>query len=182
MDETQSKTLRHLEEIYKNAKRLMAEHDDETADTESYYKFTLESWLLLREAVHHYTMHNIYQTYTKVNGTPPLEAHIGKIDTITIPPSQIVEVFGEPSNKVKPNEILPKSSWRWYFEGYHRNVFAIIDWKQTSAAPDIDPDENPPTPDEFWASTEPQELIILADTRLPYKHKFTEWVMQQLDQ
>ena len=78
---------------------------------------------------------------------------IGGMDEIEVPPARVVEVFGTPPSRGDEY----KTSGEYIFRDEAGRVFTLSDWKATSLW-----DPSFPTPEQYWARTEPDELTISA--------------------
>jgi hypothetical protein len=87
---------------------------------------------------------------------------IGGMDEIEVAPARVVEIFG-----------LPPSHGDVFCDELGR-VFALSDWKATNLY-----DKSLPTPANYWARREPDELTISAlDDDVA---RFKEWLLSRLD-
>ncbi len=87
---------------------------------------------------------------------------------IEVAPATIVARFGSPRNSDEN-----KVSGEFVFADQRGEPFVVHDWKSTSLWED-----GLPSPEEFWASDEPQELCIA--TRDLDTSVFEEWFAKQL--
>ena len=89
---------------------------------------------------------------------------------VEIPPALVVRRFGAPSEGDGY-----KVSGEFVFVDHNGEPFVVHDWKSTSLW-----DESFRSPEHFWSSEEPEELII--STRDVGTAEFENWFLQQLEQ
>src|SRR5438132_7923718 len=102
-----------------------------------------------------------------------------RVDTVEIPPAFLVERFGPAG----PASLDNKVSGCYRFTNAAGDVFTVYDWKATTLY--YGESDDWPTPEEFWADTEPVEMstgghgeenddgLNLAATA------FREWLLEQ---
>jgi hypothetical protein len=76
-------------------------------------------------------------------------AGMHRVDDIEIPPAVLVGMFGPPGRGSDDGKV----SGFYRFTSNAGEVFTLYDWKATTLYYDADPAW--PTPEEFWAGTEP---------------------------
>ena len=87
---------------------------------------------------------------------------------LEVPPALVVERFGPPAESDGY-----KVSGEFVFIDDRGEPFVVHDWKSTSLW-----EESLPTPEEFWARNEPEELSI--GTRGVETTEFERWFLEQL--
>jgi len=91
------------------------------------------------------------------------------VDEIEVAPARVVEVFGPPPSR--GDEC--KASGEYIFRDEGGRVFTLSDWKATSLY-----DSSFPPPEQYWARTEPDDLILNAvDDDVA---AFEEWLLARL--
>lgn len=96
-------------------------------------------------------------------------AGIGGMDEIEVSPARVVEVFGPPPSRGDEY----KTSGEYIFRDEAGRVFTLSDWKATSLW-----DPSFPTPEQYWAGAEPDELTISAvDDDVT---AFKDWLLARL--
>jgi hypothetical protein len=94
---------------------------------------------------------------------------VGGMDEIDVAPARVVEVFGSPASRGDGYKI----SGEFIFCDDAGRVYTLSDWKATNLW-----DPGFPTPDQYWAGMEPDELTISAvDDDVA---AFKEWLLAQL--
>jgi hypothetical protein len=93
---------------------------------------------------------------------------ITEMGEVEVPPALIVRRLGPPSDGDGY-----KVSGQYVFADGNGEPFVVHDWKSTNLW-----DEDFPTPEELWASEEPQELSV--STRDLNTAEFEQWFLDQL--
>jgi len=94
---------------------------------------------------------------------------IGGIEEIDVAPARVVEVFGPPPTRGDAYKV----SGEYIFRDEVGRVFTLSDWKATSLY-----DPSFPSPQQYWACAERDELTISAvDDDV---EAFKEWLLVRL--
>jgi hypothetical protein len=94
--------------------------------------------------------------------------------TVRVAPKRLVGVLGPPL----PNDGY-KVSGLYAFVDEAGNVFTVYDYKATTLYYGEDGDRGPPTPEEFWADSEPVTLSV-GGRDAGDVNQFLQWLFQQL--